>query len=280
MRSTGSLPLLLAFHGGMGNGQRLARQTGWSEAAIRHGFAVAYPNALGRWHDGRSTTGMGREDIDFVEALIEHLLAGEDLDERRVYACGVSNGGMFVMRLACEIPWRFAGFATVLASMPVEMAGRAGSGPPVPMMMVNAIDDTIMPWNGGKIASGRGVGAGGKVIGVEETLALWRRRNRCGTPRISAVDAGRPYGDIAAELYDYPAGAGGAGLRLLKVHGGGHAWPRLAAPGGLVSDFAAQTANGATDATDLIWDFLSRHAGIRAPDRSAPPEHRPPLYGA
>lgn len=265
-------PLVVAFHGGLGSGPIFARQTGLSETARRHGFAVAYLNASGRWSDGRATTGTGQGDIDFVEALLDHLLLSELLDEQRIYAVGASNGGMFVLRLACQLPRRFAAFAAVLASMPVGMIQQAPPGPPAPMMLINATHDRVLPWHGGRVASGQGLGAGGEVIGVEATLAFWRRRNRCGAPRAANLkDVAWNTGQVV-DIYDYPAGPDGAELRFVKITGGRHMWPRPRPTeytpfGGL---FGAPT--GGLEATDLIWEFFTRQAIVGGSGRVLLPQ--------
>jgi polyhydroxybutyrate depolymerase len=249
------LPLLMVFHGGFGHPLAFAQRTGLNEIAARHGFAIAYPAAVGHWADGRDTTGRGPADIDFVHALIERLEDSENLDRRRRYALGTSNGGMFVFRLTIEVPQLFAAYSANLASLPESLVSEMAQAPPLPLVMMNAVEDRLTPWRGG--IAGGDYGVGGRIIGVEDTLALWRMRNHCGPAQVEPLWRAPDDVAIAAELYSFPYDTpDGAPLRFLKLLQGGHRWPR--AP-----FFKATVADGPlleVQAGDLIWAFLAGHA--------------------
>ncbi|MCU0839912.1 MAG: alpha/beta fold hydrolase [Rhodospirillales bacterium] len=244
-------PLLLVCHGGLGNPVNCARASRINPAAERYGFAAVYPSALGLWADGRETTGRGSADITFVVDLCQRLCRTEGLDHRRVYAVGASNGGMFVLRLALEVPELFAGFAATMAAMPAQLARDAIPGRPAPLMMVNGLRDPMIPWQGGTV--GGRPGAGGSILAVEDSVAFWRQRNRCLPARISQFASAARSGAAAAELADFPPAAGGAPLRFLKLFWHRHEWPnhvvlRRAAADGTVIDATV---------FDLVWQFLS-----------------------
>lgn len=62
-------PLVIALHGGGGDGKSFARvrRGGFHRLADRHGFLVAYPDAVeGHWNDGRGDRSRvsHREDVD------------------------------------------------------------------------------------------------------------------------------------------------------------------------------------------------------------------------
>jgi polyhydroxybutyrate depolymerase len=70
------LPLVLAFHGGKGSGDRLAANTRLNDVASREGFIVAYPNGINnQWNDGRNVQGSDTniDDVGFVSTLIDKL---------------------------------------------------------------------------------------------------------------------------------------------------------------------------------------------------------------
>jgi polyhydroxybutyrate depolymerase len=252
------LPLVLAFHGGMGSGAAFAAKTGFNEIADQHAFAVAYPNSLGLWDDGRPTTHLRQGDLDFVDGLTEHLLRNPYIDRRRVYAVGASNGGMFVMRLACERCERFAAFATALACAPVQMTQKSAFGPPVPMLIMNGTRDLFMPYWGGEIPRGQRYGAGGTVIGAEETLELWRRRNRCGQAVISTLGSKDAFGGVSVEQYVYAPRQDGKELWFVKIKGGGHDWMRASSLD-MPLHPAASRARAGFDMSEMVWQFFSRH---------------------
>ena len=95
--------LVLVFHGGGGKAQGIARKSRMHELAARQGFIVAYPNGTswrgndgGGWNakDG-SSDGEGVNDLGFVDRLLDELMANYAIDPRRIYAAGLSAGGMF-----------------------------------------------------------------------------------------------------------------------------------------------------------------------------------------
>lgn len=259
------LPLVIAFHGGQGNGRLFALQTGFSRLARQEGFIVVYPNAIGLWNDGRKSTAMGPDDIAFTRALIDELINNYGIDRKRVYATGASNGGMMTLRLACELHDRIAAFAAVIASLPVDYT--CPPGPPVPLMLINDVEDCFIPWEGGNVRTGFGRGAGGKVISVPDNVRYWQRRNGCG-PSISpqrihvwekpsTEGAGRR--SISVEIHRFPKCKAGAELVFLRVHGGGHTW--LGGRENFLSPVENMTdlENGSIKATEMIWNFLRGH---------------------
>lgn len=56
------------------------------------------------------------DDIAFMRALIDHLVADENGDPARVYVVGVSSGGFLVPRIACEMGDEVAAVADVIAT--------------------------------------------------------------------------------------------------------------------------------------------------------------------
>lgn len=97
------LPLLLALHGRLGDGAGLARLTHLSAIADQHGFAVVYPDGMRRsWADGRGVTPadrIGVDDVAFLAALMDTLTQQYALDPQRIYATGISNGGLSLIHI-------------------------------------------------------------------------------------------------------------------------------------------------------------------------------------
>jgi polyhydroxybutyrate depolymerase len=78
-RNSMASPLVIALHGGGGNGQKMEKLSRLSMLADQDGFIVAYPDAVERhWNDGRglSKYRSQRENIDdvgFISGMIDAI---------------------------------------------------------------------------------------------------------------------------------------------------------------------------------------------------------------
>ena len=85
--------------------------------ADQEGFLVAYPESFNKsWSDTRGLS--PADDVGFIRALIEELQRTHRADPKRTYAAGISNGGFFSNRLACDLTDKLAAIAAVAATMP------------------------------------------------------------------------------------------------------------------------------------------------------------------
>jgi polyhydroxybutyrate depolymerase len=239
-------PLMLCFHGGGGRVDWLARHSGLAESGRRQGYMVVFPLAQDGWIDSRPERGGSTRDLDFVDALIDSLASSKQIDPSRVFAFGISNGGLLLYRIACERPDRIAGFATALANLPVAGLS-ARPGPPVPITMIFGSTDRVMPFDGGHIQRGLRVGVGGEVISAQETLRFWLMRNRLdGTPQLRRLESAGHLIDVE----DYSAGLDQAPVRYITISDWGHRWPAW----GVASSSGSDKFNAA----DLVTEFFSR----------------------
>ncbi|MFQ5804597.1 MAG: alpha/beta hydrolase family esterase [Candidatus Methylomirabilales bacterium] len=254
------IPLVIVFHGGLGNGLKIAKQTGFNAVAESAGFAAVYPDSLKYWNDGRDTTAAGVDDVAFVRVLIDHLVKGRNIDRQRVYATGASNGGMFTLRLACDMSDQVAAFAPVIASMPVAYTSRCKPKRPVAMMMINGTADGFIPWQGGVVRSGWMRGAGGNVISVPDTVAFWVKHNTCSAHASveSLPDVDKNDG-ATVEVWHYRGCQDGVVLKLVKIEGGGHTWPGSPVRiGPLLGRIVGNTSRD-VNASEMIWNFFQGH---------------------
>lgn len=252
-------PLLIVLHGGHGNARRVAASTAFNELADRYGIVVAYPNALdGHWNDGRSTAPQQVDDVGFIPALIEHIARQRDIDLRRVYATGLSNGGAMTLRLACALSDRIAAFAAVVANMSKELHAACAPKRPVSLMMINGTEDPLMPWGGGEIKKGRFLGRGGVVLSAENSIRFWARHDRCHLePQMTEEKDRDPDDGTRVYKYLFP-GCSGSEVILYMVKDGGHNWPgtRMEPKFKRISGKVSRDIN----ASEVIWEFFLRHS--------------------
>jgi polyhydroxybutyrate depolymerase len=260
-------PLVLVFHGGFGNGAQVANRLGMNAVADRGGFLVAYPDGYDKhWNDGRTATSDGPDDVRFVRALIDEVGRHHQLDAQRIYATGLSNGGYFTQRLACEMSAQIAAFAPVMATMPVPLQQRCAPGErKVPMLMISGVDDPLVPYQGGELTRGRSLGGkGGEVISVPDAAAFWARHNGCNMqPQQQDLPDTDPRDGTRVRQTLYLDCDGDAEVKLLSIDGGGHTWP------GSRERKRIRRIVGATsydiNASEVIWAFFR--------DRRLSPQH-------
>ncbi len=172
-------------------------------------------------------------ELPFVDALLDAVAADWCVDQSRVYASGVSNGGNMVDYLGCRDAGRFAALAPVVAPTFGQDDGACRPSRPMPILDVHATDDPSVPY-GGHASTGGGDFA---EPSVPDWLAGWAALDGCPPP-------GPPQdvGDgTQRRLWDRCRG--GAEV-VAYATSAGHAWPAM-----LAGHPAAET----------VWSFFFAH---------------------
>lgn len=242
-------PLMLTFHGGgipgFVRGTQMALVTRMHDLADRDGFVVAYPNADGgAWSDSADA---GADDLGFVRALVDDLVATHGLDPARVYASGLSNGGFFSMRLACEAPDLVAAVASISGGLLEDYTCEADT--PVAMLILAQTADDVVPIEGGPVAWV----ASNVARSHDDVVAEQVARLGCEGDADTTEGDKAPDGTFAVEAH-WTQCRGGAEVRAITVVGGGHQWPGGEAVG--VEEIAGPVSE-ALDATEVVWQFAS-----------------------
>jgi polyhydroxybutyrate depolymerase len=254
------MPLVLAFHGGGGHAEYMAddERYGLDRKADLEGFVVAYPNGFSRFPGGRLATwnaggccGDARDrkvdDVGFTRALVAAIMKRVNIDSRRVFATGMSNGGMMSHRLACEAPDVFRAVASVAGT---DVTTSCLPARPVSVLHIHARDDDHVLFDGGAGQGAfRDLAKVTAFTSVPETMARWVRRDQCGPVPRRVLE--RP----GAYCEAYEGCAGDASVQLCVTEKGGHSWP-----GALAVRRGKQAASKALDANDVIWEFFKAAA--------------------
>jgi len=259
-----SLPVVFLFHGGGGTGEGMEKLTlgGLNRIADREGFIVLYPDGIEKhWNDGRGLQvyRAHRENIDdvgFISALIEHLIRTLNVDSNRIYAAGISNGGQFSQRLACELSDRIAAIGVVAIQLPEHLPSVCAPKRPVSILMMPGTEDPLVPWEGGEIGFRKGRKFG-RVLSVSESIKFWTTKNQCPpTPVITHEPDRDPKDGTRVRQEVYGPCNQETEVLLYTIEGGGHAWP-----GG--DQYLPVWMIGRTsmdiDANEAIWEFFKRH---------------------
>lgn len=259
-------PLVLVMHGSGQNGAQIRLETGYEfdRLANQHGFAVVYPNARSfDWNDCSRVgdfdfEGRAVDDVKFLNGLVDKLVAKHGFDPRRVFATGVSSGGLMAMRLAVESPDRFRAVAAISANLPAPdnfKCKPAASGTSV--LIMNGTKDPLMPYAGGESSLFGLFYKGGMVRSAPDSAAYFVGRNKIAAgPSINPATPAQRAGRVEGGQFERTVwrDAGKLEVELVTIHEGGHGlpqpvWqrPRLLGP-------SPMAPNGAL----LIQEFFAR----------------------
>jgi polyhydroxybutyrate depolymerase len=254
-------PLLIVLHGGGGTGQGMNKLTNFNAIADRENFIVVYPDGFEKhWNDGRGVQQyraqvQNVDDVGFISALIDHLSEELNIDTKRVYVTGISNGAMMSHRLGCELSQKIAAIAPVAGNIPVNMASIWAPSRPVPVLLINGTEDPLVPWAGGDVHFGSA--ELGQVLSVVDTVKFWVANDKCASPPlIEQLPDKEPSDGTRVRTEIYGGCQDGAEVVLYAVEGDGHTWP-----GGL--QYLPESIIGRTsrdfDAGEVIWQFFKEH---------------------
>lgn len=249
-------PLVLVFHGGMGTGEQIEKHSGFTPLSAKEGFIVVYPNGLNKqWNDGRKGQNDDVDDMAFVDKLLEDLKHRYKIDEKKIFSTGMSNGGLFSFRLACERSKVFAAIAPVAANHSVGVVDKCNPDHPVSVLNIVGTDDKAVPYKGGSISVLLGIRKRGQVLSSDESIKSWVKLNSCKDLAVTSnVDEIKDdQTSVVIEKYVENCKNKTQVLRM-SVVGGGHAWPgHLPNHRGL---FHKIVTSMEIDATQEIWNFF------------------------
>lgn len=281
---TTPIPLVIAMHGGGGHNDSANKVTCsdgkdcLTDVADRFGFAVVFPDGhpgeffedLRTWNAGGGADGFqcvsgaacvnNVDDLAFFDALHGEVLRAVHIDEDRVYATGLSNGGAMAHRLACERSTRFAAIAPVGGGNQVSTVQGCNIARAVPVLMIHGTDDPC--WTFEQSAGACAQDDDQTKIGVAESVAGWTERNGCVGDVVTDALPDASDDGMSTSRATHGGCEGGGDVVLLTVRGGGHTWP-----GG--DQYLGQETIGRVttdfDADDEILAFFDAHPRTLAP---------------
>ena len=235
---TAAAPLVVMLHGATGTGEQAENSYGWDQLADSAHFVVAYPDGVGRsWNGHGCCSKAMRENIDdvgFITAMVGQISADLPIDKSRVYAAGISNGGIMSYALACN-----TSIFAAIGPDSATMLDPCTAPHPTSVIHIHGTADKLVPYHGGTVESA--------VDGppVPDVNAVWRKTDQCGPPNVTT---NAPLTTSIAACADKRT------VELITIDGGKHQWP-----GGTTFLEKRSPTSQALNATETIWQFFAAH---------------------
>lgn len=241
-------PLVFCIHGLAQNGAMFcvngsagatAGPRGFVDKSNESGFILVVPNGAGNAWNGAGCCGNEElDDVALFRALVTEVATHVNVDRKRVYATGFSNGGFMSYRLGCEAADVFTAVAPAAAGL---SGGACNPSRPLPVLAIHGDADGIIPY----------AQQGPSMIAVAAG-------NGCTGP-IRPADPSGASGE--ATCVTHTGCPSGAEVTSCTIKGGGHVWfgdPSCGTGAGPLGCLFVGANSANLNNTDLVWDFLKR----------------------
>jgi polyhydroxybutyrate depolymerase len=273
------IPMMVMLHGvslDPFSKRNLAAESAMNDKAEAEGFAVAYGYArdtkriLGGkvfgWNvegTGLTRTVPGYDDTNYLEKVMADVRSKLNIDPRRVYGVGFSEGGMILNAYHARTPGVLAGIASISGTMNGREPLFAPSGdklPPTDVFVLMGGNDHFLPMNGGRGLMTTFVP---KVRFSQPTLQskFWNT--------VNGSDLGVVTADTPAYRQTDWTGPNGGRVREVVVNDGNHAWH--GAPHRGFPIIGRSLPPDIFSTTDFVWDFL-KNSRLRGRSLAIPAE--------
>ncbi len=235
-------PLLIVLHGFGANAFLQLRYTGLDKLIEEQGVLLAAPEGT-EGQDGKQfwnatdwccdNFGTGVDDVAYITGLIDEISGVWNVDPKRVFLFGHSNGGFMSYRMACDRADRVAAIVSLAGGTWLDDSKCQPSEPVSVLQIHGDADETVLYEGGAGYPS------------AQRSTELWAAHDGCstsrtaGTSKLDLVDtlAGE---DTTVDVYE--GCDAGKDVQLWTIEGGSHI-PVV------TDDFRAQ-----------LWAWLMAHA--------------------
>jgi len=249
-----SVPLLFALHGGGGSMEFQANDDNYGliDKSNRAGFVAVFPNGFSHfasgkfatWNAGNCCASARDEDIDdvgFIRQILSNLEQQLNVDRERIYATGMSNGGMMAYRLACEMSDVFKAIASVAGT---DNTKQCAPVKPISILHIHAKNDPRVHFDGGAGFDSRAQSLVTDFTSVGATVSKWAKLDGCAATPKRILDKPDGYCEVYASCKN------NVHVEVCVTATGGHSWPG-------VHKTRGEPASQAISANDVMWEFFT-----------------------
>ncbi len=194
------------------------------------------------------------DDVGFVRQLIDKLENRLRIDPDRIFATGISNGGILCHLLAAHLPGKIAAIAPIVGAVGGKKDKREyylmppSPASPVAVIAFNGRLDQHMPYKGGiqeKYAGKAPV----YVTSAWTMHKFWTKANGCADKPERKTHPLKQH-----MVVSFGEGCRGSEVVQYLIFDQGHAWPGSKNPRRF-----GDTPSKHVSANDIMWEFFSTH---------------------
>lgn len=236
-REESKLPIVFILHGGGGSGEGMIYLSRMSEKAEEYGFIAVYPDGYAnRWNDGRKiahslTDKRNTKDVQFFRDMVEYLDKKISVDQNRIHAVGISNGGFMTQRLLCEANDLFRSGYSVAAVTSKGIVDLCPNPPTKSIGFIMGTGDDVIPYTGGIVSIPKDLSPNasripaGEVLSFSDSLKYWSSQFSCMEETKSKKRHINKFWKRDIEYTKLTDCANDEVVEGYLIPGGGHIWP-------------------------------------------------------
>jgi polyhydroxybutyrate depolymerase len=217
------MPLVILIHSFTINGTIAESGFGLLPVAEQRGFIYAIPEGTknnGGFQFWNATSGCcdfnhsNVDDSAYLRRVIVDIQARWNVDEKRIFTIGLSNGGFMGHRMACDHADLIAGIVSIAGAIEIDPA-LCHPSQGVHILDVHGTIDDVIHFDGGTFT--------GPYPGALETVQRWVELNQCGPAEAGApLDVDSRVPGIETEVTRYSGCRSGGSVEAWKMVGVGH----------------------------------------------------------
>jgi polyhydroxybutyrate depolymerase len=224
------MPLVMLLHGFSLSSAQMEAIFPLQPVAEERGFLYVHPDGTKNpdgdpfWNATDACCNEYDEPVDdsaYLGAVIEQVQTTYNVDPKRIYLFGVSNGGFMSYRMACDHADKIAAIVSFAGATWLD-AARCKPSQPVSVLEIHGTADEIIPFDGGQLIDGH------PFPSAATTVAEWATYNGCGPNRAPTglrLDLGSALPGDETDVSRFDGCPAGGTVELWTVEGGTHMLP-------------------------------------------------------
>ncbi|WP_425407048.1 alpha/beta hydrolase family esterase [Hwanghaeella sp.] len=205
------LPVIVWFHGFQRSGTYVVNSPRVGGQTRKNGVLLVAPDGLNKAWSVRNAPRDERDELAFVEEILDDIRARWPVDESRLWAAGFSLGGSLTWDIACRKAGLFKAYFPVSGSFWAPIPEDCATAP-ARIRHVHGMKDKVMP------LEGRVIREQWRQGNLFQGFDLWKAENRC------AAEPNHIYTDGNRQCRVWSACGAGTEMQLC-LHDGGHIIP-------------------------------------------------------